>query len=236
MQREPERVERARDQVGAGAGRLERIGEPRAGRPLAVETDGQGRRLRDAADELARLVRFEPSGRVVDQRARGAEVAQLPSLLDERVGVAAVAGAVDEPGMKLLARGDDRLAGLAQVRDVVERVVQAEDVDPVLRRRRDETPDEVGADRARADEKRPRSASPSGVVVRPFSARMRSQGLSTPRRTAESKTPPPETSRQAKPAESSTSASRSSSAVGTWPARGSCESRRMVVSISRGTW
>ena len=84
--------------------------------------------------------------------------------------------------------------------------------------------------------KRPRSASPSGVVVRPFSARMRSHGLSTPRRTAESKTPPPETSRQAKPAESSTSASRRSSAVGTWPASGSCESRRMVVSISRGTW
>ena len=63
--------------------------------------------------------------------------------------------------------------------------------------------------------KRPRSASPSGVVVRAFSARMRSHGLSTPRRTAVSKTPPPETSRYAKPAESSTSASRRSSAVGT---------------------
>ena len=55
--------------------------------------------------------------------------------------------------------------------------------------------------------KRPRSASPSGVVVRLLSARMRSQGLSTPRRTAESKTPPPETSRHANPALSSTSAS-----------------------------
>ena len=43
--------------------------------------------------------------------------------------------------------------------------------------------------------KRPRSASASGVLVRAFSARMRSQGLSTPRRTALSKTPPPETSR-----------------------------------------
>src|ERR671914_88922 len=48
--------------------------------------------------------------------------------------------------------------------------------------------------------KRPRSARPSGVVVRAFSARIRSHGLSTPRRTAESKTPPPETSRHAKPA------------------------------------
>ena len=43
--------------------------------------------------------------------------------------------------------------------------------------------------------KRPRSASPSGVVVRALSARIRSQGLSTPPRTALWKTPPPETSR-----------------------------------------
>ena len=43
--------------------------------------------------------------------------------------------------------------------------------------------------------KRPRSASASGVCVRASSARMRSHGLSTPRRRRESKTPPPETSR-----------------------------------------
>ena len=43
--------------------------------------------------------------------------------------------------------------------------------------------------------KRPRSASASGVFVRASSARMRSHGLSTPRRTALSNTPPPETSR-----------------------------------------
>ena len=83
--------------------------------------------------------------------------------------------------------------------------------------------------------KRPRSARPSGVEVRAFSARIRSQGLSTPRRTAVSKTPPPETSSSAKPAPSSTSAIRSSSPVGTRPASGSCESRRIVVSTSRGT-
>ena len=47
--------------------------------------------------------------------------------------------------------------------------------------------------------KRPRSASPSGVFTRAFSARMRSHGLSTPRLTAASKQPPPETSRYAKP-------------------------------------
>ena len=48
--------------------------------------------------------------------------------------------------------------------------------------------------------KRPRSASPSGVLTRALSARIRSHGLSTPRLTAESKHPPPETSRYANPA------------------------------------
>jgi hypothetical protein len=81
---------------------------------------------------------------------------------------------------------------------------------------------------------RPRSAIPSGVDVRAFSARIRSQGLSSPRRTAASKTPPPETSSCAKPAVSSSSASRSMSAVGTRPASGSCASRRIVVSTSFG--
>ena len=65
--------------------------------------------------------------------------------------------------------------------------------------------------------KRPRSASPSGVLTRAFSARMRSHGLSTPRLTAASKQPPPETSRYAKPARSRISASRSCSAVGMAP-------------------
>src|SRR5918994_7673448 len=82
---------------------------------------------------------------------------------------------------------------------------------------------------------RPRNASPSGVVVRAFSARIRSHGLSTPRRTAVSKTPPPETSSSAKPTKSSTSAMRSSSPAGRLPASGSCERRRTVVSTSRGT-
>ena len=53
----------------------------------------------------------------------------------------------------------------------------------------------------------PRSAMPRGVEQRARMERMRSQGLSTPRRTALSKQPPPETSRQAKPALSSSAAS-----------------------------
>ena len=56
---------------------------------------------------------------------------------------------------------------------------------------------ETGFDPTR---KRPRTAICSGVRVhRARSARIRSQGLSTPRRTAASKQPPPDTSRPAKP-------------------------------------
>src|SRR4029079_532297 len=82
--------------------------------------------------------------------------------------------------------------------------------------------------------KRPRSASASGVFVRDFRARIRSHGLSTPRRTAVSKTPPPETSRYAKPAPSRSSARRSRSAVGMRPASGSWLRTRIVVSTRRG--
>ena len=80
--------------------------------------------------------------------------------------------------------------------------------------------------------KRPRRAIPSGVVVRASIARIRSHGLSTPRRTEASKTPPPDTSRHAKPAPSRISAMRRTSPVGIRPASGSCESSRIVVSTS----
>ena len=46
----------------------------------------------------------------------------------------------------------DRLARLAEIGDVVQRVLEAEDVDPALGRARHETPGEVAADRVRADE------------------------------------------------------------------------------------
>ena len=62
------------------------------------------------------------------------------------------AGAVDEADVELLARGDDRLARLEQVRDVVERVVQPEDVDAVVGRAGDEAAHDVGGDGSRADE------------------------------------------------------------------------------------
>jgi hypothetical protein len=76
---------------------------------------------------------------------------------------------------------------------------------------------------------------PSGVEVRASIARIRSQGDSTPRLTALSKTPPPEISSAANPALSSTSASSRIEAVGTRPASGSWLRSRTVVSISEGT-
>src|SRR5215475_1685387 len=82
---------------------------------------------------------------------------------------------------------------------------------------------------------RPRRARPRGVSTRALRARIRSHGLSTPRLTAASKQPPPETSRYAKPALSRISARRSCSDAGTRPASGSCPSRRIVVSASDGT-
>ncbi len=54
--------------------------------------------------------------------------------------------------MELLVGPDDRLACLLEVRDVVEWVVQAKDVDAVLRRAGDEAPDDVLRDGLRADE------------------------------------------------------------------------------------
>ena len=63
-----------------------------------------------------------------------------------------MAGAVDEPGVELTAGRGDRLGCLAQVRDVVQRVVQTENLDAVLGRRRDETAHEIGPDGPRADE------------------------------------------------------------------------------------
>ena len=91
--------------------------------------------------------------------------------------------------------------------------------------------------------KRPRSASPSGVLTRALSARIRSHGLSTPRLTAASKQPPPETSRYAKPALSRISASRSCSAAGNPPgerllpeqANGRVGERRHARSLPRET-
>jgi hypothetical protein len=76
------------------------------------------------------------------------EVGQLLRLFDERLRLSASTGAVDEARVELAVGRDDRFAGLAQVRDVVEGILEPEDVDSALGCARHETTREVAADRA----------------------------------------------------------------------------------------
>ncbi len=152
VERQCQRIDRGRDQVGADPRRDDRVEQARSGGTLNEEADRQARLLADALDELLGEVRQQRIGRVVEDDARRSQRGQLLRALDERVDLALAAGAVDEADVELLARREDRLTGLEQVRDVVERVVQPEDVDAVVGRARDEPPHDVGRDRARADE------------------------------------------------------------------------------------
>ena len=88
----------------------------------------------------------------MEEDAHGAELGQHPRALDQRLDLAGAAGAVDEAGLEVALRGDDRLGRLAEVRDVVQRVVEPEDVDAVLGGGGDEAAREVGVDGPRADE------------------------------------------------------------------------------------
>src|SRR6266545_3403788 len=89
----------------------------------------------------------------MQQHTRCAQIRQLSGLLHEGIVLAGPTRAVDEAGLELAARSRDGVRRLPQVRDVVERVVQPKDVDAVLGRTRDESPDEVVVDRAGTDEK-----------------------------------------------------------------------------------
>ncbi len=148
VQRERDRIDGAGDQVRSGARSVERCGQPAPGRPLAIEADGQAASFGERGDELVRPVRLERSGRIVEEHARGSEVGQPLRLLDERLRLASLARAVDQARVELALRRHDRLARLTQVRDVVERILEPEDVDAALGRARDESPREVAADRA----------------------------------------------------------------------------------------
>ena len=147
-----ERIDRRGDEVRTGVDGSERRCEADTRRALDVEADGKAARLLDPGDELLRLVRQECARRVVHDDPGGAELGQLARLLDEHVGLARAARAVDEPRVERATGARDRRARLAQVRDVVERVVEPEDVDAVLGRARDEAPHDVAADGPRADE------------------------------------------------------------------------------------
>ena len=152
VERQCKRIDRARDELGARAGGSERHGERAPAGTLRVDPDGQPTRLGQGLHELLRSVRLERTGRVVEENAHRAELGQHPRALDQRLDLAGAARAVDEPGLEVALRGDDRLRGLAQVRDVVERVVEPEDVDAVRGGRGDEAAGEVGVDGTRADE------------------------------------------------------------------------------------
>ena len=88
VQRQRERVDGGRDQVGADARGDDRVQQPRAGGTLHEEPDREARRLADPLDELLREVRAERVGRVVDDHARRAELGNLLRPLDERVDLA----------------------------------------------------------------------------------------------------------------------------------------------------
>ena len=152
VERQRERVHGGRDQIRARVDRRQCGCETDTRRALDVEADGEPTRLPNARDELLRAMRDERAGRVVDEDPCRAEVGQLARLLDERVGLTRAPRAVHEPRVERAARARDRRARLAEVRDVVERIVEAEDVDPVLGGARDEAADDVAADGPRADE------------------------------------------------------------------------------------
>ena len=194
MHRERDRVDRVRDHVGARACRLERVREPVPAGALRVEPDRQARHLAELRDELAGTVGLQERRRVVQEQPRRTELRQPARGLDERLVLAA---AVEKTGFELLACGDDRAAAAAR---------RLSTSFSGSCRRKTSMPlwaalatNRAAPDRRRTGReptrKRPRRASASGVDVRSFSARMRSHGLSTPRRTAVSKTPPPDTSR-----------------------------------------
>ena len=132
VHRQRDRVDGGSDHVGARARRLDRRRERVAGRALRVEADRQPRHVAQLGDELARAVRLQQRRRVVQEDPRRAELRQPPGRLDERLVPAA---SVEQAGLELAPDCDDRLGRLAQVLDVVQRIVQAEDVDAALRRR-----------------------------------------------------------------------------------------------------
>ena len=178
-------------------------------------------------------MRLQQRGRVVQEDPRRAELGQAPAGLDERLVPAA---AVEQPGVELAVGADDRLGGLLQVLDVVQRVVQAEDVDAALGGAGDEPPREVAVDRPRADEE----AAAQGERERRRRARLqRADALPRALDAAAHGGVEDAAARDLEVGETrrrpGSRRPRSRSAVGIRPASGSCESTRIDVSTRRGT-
>ena len=155
VERQRERVDRARDDLGARPGGGERRGERAAAGSLGIDPDWQSACVGERAHELLRGVWLQRARRVVEEDADGAELGQHPRPFDQRLDLAGAARAVDEARLEVALRRDDRLGRLAQVRDVVQRIVEPEHVDAVGGGGGDETAREVGIHRPRADEEAP---------------------------------------------------------------------------------
>ena len=149
VQRQRHGVDRGPDQVGAGTGRLERRRQRVAARALRVEAHRQARDGAKLGGQLARPMRLQQRRGIVQENPGGAELRQALRRRDECFVPAA---SVQQSRVELAPRVDDRLGGLAEVVDVVQRIVEPEDVDAALGRTGDEAPCEVAPDRARADE------------------------------------------------------------------------------------
>src|SRR6059036_2523576 len=105
-------------------------GEFEAGLVYSPGRTGETSPLMEQARELPNL----GAARVllhVQQHPRRAQVRQLARLLHQRTGLTRAARAVDEARLELAAGLGNRVRGLAEVRDVVEWIVQPEDIDPV---------------------------------------------------------------------------------------------------------
>src|SRR6188508_2441632 len=152
MEGERDRIEGTGDHGRARARRLERGRQRGAARALAVQPDRQVARLTEPLDELPRLRRIERPRWIVDEDARGPELAEAVGALEENVRLTAQARAVHQAHRELLAGRANRLRGLLQVGQVVQRVVDPEDVDAACGGTRDEPRDEVARERARPDE------------------------------------------------------------------------------------
>ena len=112
-------------------------------------------------------MRLQRSRWVVQQYTRCPEVRQLARLLHQRIRLAGAPRAIDEARLELAACRRDCVRGLTEVRYVVERIVQPEDVDAVRRGGCNEAADEVVVDGARTDEQTPAQSQPErGLQVR----------------------------------------------------------------------
>ena len=193
MRRERDRVDGAGDQVGAAPGGLERDRERVAPRALAVEADRQTRSARAARRRARPRARAAGARR---DRGAGRAPRRSPAGASRRRRARRGGGCRRGGRRRTRARrrGSPRPRRAGSRRRSAGRAGgrrRCRSSAAVATKRRTTSPPTGRA----PTRKRPRTASASGVFVCAFSARIRSHGLSTPRRTAASKTPPPETSR-----------------------------------------